>query len=240
MERSMKKQNGLGRQQKRGRKPKRDIRAKAGLVAEVKAEFAAIDPEHKLSKPPVEQAVENCLRHDATTQPRSWWWMEHSPLGLHSAIALYYKAAADLEKHGPLEPFLPLSELAKRCGIESLATPPTPTLDGVIEEMLGDRWLSEQKQLPRAMSQAYWRDLHREHLGFIGFLKRTANDNRIKLATDARLHSAAKVQSVRDVLGSLEAQIADFEARVAKLEAPNQNFATQQVARFARKSAHQR
>ena len=74
----MKKQNG---QKKRGRKPKRDIRDKDGLVAEVKAEIAAIDPEHKLKNPPVEKAIANCLRHDTTTQPRSWWWMEDLPLG---------------------------------------------------------------------------------------------------------------------------------------------------------------
>jgi hypothetical protein len=208
MERSMKRRNVPGPQGKRGRKPKRCIRTKEGLVAEVKAEIAAIDPEHKLKKPPVEQAIANCLRRDATTQPRSWWWKDDAPLGLNSATALYYKAAADLEKHGPLEPFLPLSELGKRCGIEQ----PTPTLDGVIEQMLGDKqWLNEQKQtMSPAMFQAYNRDLHRERLGLIAFLKRTANDIRIKLAADAPLHSAEKVQRVRDVLVSLEAQIADF------------------------------
>lgn len=215
----MKKQNG---QKKRGRKPKRDIRDKDGLVAEVKAEIAAIDPEHKLKNPPVEKAIANCLRHDTTTQPRSWWWMEDLPLGLNSAIALYYKAAADLEKHGPLERFLPLSELAKLCGIEPPATPaPTPTLRGVIEKMLSDRqWLNEQKQtMPQTMFQAYDRDLHREHLRLIAFLKRTANDISIKLAVDAPLHSAEKVQRVRDFLVFLEAQIANFEARVAKFGA---------------------
>ena len=70
----MKRRNGPGPQGKRGRKPKRDIRTKDRLVAEVKAEIAAIDPEHKLKKPPVEQAIASCLKHDATTQPRSWWW----------------------------------------------------------------------------------------------------------------------------------------------------------------------
>ncbi len=87
--------------------------------------------------------------------------------------------------------------------------------------MLSDKqWLNEQKQtMPPSMFQAYDRDLHREHLGLIAFLKRTANDISIKLATDAPLHSAEKVQRVRDVLVSLEAQIANFEARVAKFGA---------------------
>lgn len=212
----MKRQNVPEPQGKRGRKPKRDIRDKDGLVAEVKAAMAAIDPEHKLKKPPVERAIKNCLRHNSTTQPRSWWWKDIAPLGLHSAIALYYKAAADLERHGPLEPLL-LSELGKRCGIEQPARP-TPTLDGLIEKMLGDKqWLNEQKQtMPPLMFKAYNRDLQRERLGLIAFLKRTSNEIRIKLATDKPLHSVEKVQRVRDVLVSLETQIADFEVRVAK------------------------
>jgi len=218
MEPSMKKQNGLGPQQKRGRKPKRDIRAKAGLVAEVKAEIAAIDPERKLSKPPVEQAVKNCLRHDATTQPRSWWWMEDSPLGPNSAIALYYKAAADLEKHGPLEPFLPLSDLGKRCGLEP---PPAPTLSQVIGEMLDyKQWLNpRRKTMLPSVFKACRRDHHRGELKFIADLKGAANDIRVKLATEAPLHSPAEIQRARDILSSLVAEIADFEARVAKFEA---------------------
>ena len=80
---------------------------------------------------------------------------DDAPLGPNSAKALYYKAAADLEKHGPLEPFLPLSELGKRCGIEQPAQP-TPTLDRMIEKMLGDKqWLNEQKQtMPPSMFKA--------------------------------------------------------------------------------------
>ena len=97
----------------------------------------------------------------------------------------------------------------------------TPTLDQMIEKMLGDKqWLNEQKQtMPPSMFKACDRDLRRDELELIAFLKRTANDIRIKLATDAPLHSAEKVQRVRDVLVSLEAQIADFEARVAKFGA---------------------
>ena len=68
------------------------------------------------------------------------------------------------------------------------------------------------------MFKAYNRDLDRERLGLIAVLKRTAKDIRTKLATDAHLHSAEKVQRVRDVV-SVEAQIADFEARVAKFGA---------------------
>ena len=220
MERSMKRRNGPWPQGKRGRKPKRDIRTKDRLVAEVKAEIAAIGPERKLKKPPVERAIARCLKRDATTQPRSWWWKDDAPLGPNSATALYYKAAADLEKHGPLEPFLPLSELGKRCGIEQ-PVQPTPKLDGVIEELLGDKqWLIEQKQtMQPSMFKDYNRDLDRERLGLIAFLKRTANDIGIKLATDVSVHSVEKVQRVRDVLVSLEAQIADFEARVAKFGA---------------------
>jgi len=187
-------------------------------IAEVKAEIAAIDPEHKLRKPPVEQAIANCLQHDATTQPRSWWWMEDSPLGLNSAIALYYKAAADLEKHGPLEPFLTLSELGKRCGIEP---PATPTLGRMIGKMLDYRqWLSaRRKTMLPSVFKACYRDHRRDELKFIANLKRTANDIRVKLAADAPLHSPEEVQRARDILASLVAQIVDFEARVAKFEA---------------------
>ena len=91
----------------------------------------------------------------------------------------------------------------------------------MIEKLLGDKqWLIEQKQtMQPSMFKAYNRDLDRERLGLIAVLKRTAKDIRTKLATDAHLHSAEKFQRVRDVLVSVEAQIADFEARVAKFGA---------------------
>ena len=107
----MKKTGGAeGPQGKRGRKPERDIRTKDRLVAEVKAEIAALDPEHKLKKPPVEQAIASCLRHDAPPSPGHGGG-KGAPLGQNSAMALYYKAAADLEEaaarsnHGVLPRF---------------------------------------------------------------------------------------------------------------------------------------
>ena len=54
-----------------------------GLVAEVKAEVAELMKKNpKLKKPPVRQAIENCLKHDTETQPHSWWWKDDVPLGL--------------------------------------------------------------------------------------------------------------------------------------------------------------
>ena len=205
---------------KRGRQPKRDIQDHHGLKAEVDAEAAAIMKKNpQIKRPPVEEAIANCLLHNSEIQPRSWWWKDDAPLGLKSAKALYYEAATTIRKHGPLEPH-PLSLSALGKGIEQPAQS-VPTWEEMIDEILVHKqWIIERKQaIPKSRFVAASRDFRREALQAIAALRHVANDVRIRLATGGPKHPPEKVERVRDVLASLEAQIANFEARVGKFGA---------------------
>ena len=82
------------------------------------------------------------------------------------------------------------------------------------------RWLSEQKSiLPSTEFVALTRDCRRVELKAVAALKNSARVIGTALAKDAPKHPPEKVKRVRDVLKSLEAQIADFEARVGKFGA---------------------
>jgi hypothetical protein len=211
-------------QRKRGRKPKRTIRTFHRLVAEVEAEVAELMKKiPKLKKRPVKQAIANCLRHDAETHPHSWWWKDDVPLGLNSAKALFFEAKAAIKKQGPVEPssYESLSELGERLK-QSEQTKPSRTLEQVLEEMVTyKRRLCEQKQtiLPSTFV-ACTRDCRREELKIIAGLKHIANEIDTRLAKGTPKHPPEKVRHVRDVLKSLESQIADFEASVGKFGAP--------------------
>jgi hypothetical protein len=208
---------------KRGRKPKRTIQTFYRLVAEVEAEVAKLMKKNpKLKKPPVRQAIANCLRHDAATLPHSWWWKDDVPLGLDSAKALFYEAKAAIKKHGPVEPssYESLSELGERAK-RSVQTKPSRTVEQVLEKIVTyKRWVYEQKQaiLPSTFA-AYTRDCRREELKIIAGLKHIANKIHTLLAKDAPKHTPEKVGHVRDVLKALDSQIADFEASVGKFGA---------------------
>jgi hypothetical protein len=198
------------KQGKRGRKAKRTSSDLRGLVKEVDTEVTALLMRHpELKKRPVEQAVANCLRHDATTQPRSWWWTDSKPLDLDSAVMLYYRARKCAV--GSCEMLPPLSEL----GATYRAEPPQITKQ-MIEMVLSQRrWLREQKpHMPPAKFIACKRDLQREERQSVAFLKGVAEKMRTRLVADGSKHPPEKVARARDALASLEAQIKDFESKV--------------------------
>ena len=216
----MKRRSEPGPQGKRGRKPKRTILTLRRLVAEVEAEVDELMKKTpKLKKPPIRQAIANCLRHGAEIQPHSWWWKNDVPLGLESAKALFYEAKAAVKNQGPVEPskYKSLSELGKTFK-QSAQTKPSRTVEEVLERMVTyKRWLYEQKQtmLPSTFV-ACARDCRRDELKIIARLKHIANEIRTTLAKDAPKHPPEKVRHVRDVLKSLQTHIADFEASVGK------------------------
>jgi len=217
----MKRQNVLGPQEKRGRKPKRTTFHR--LVAEVEAEVAQLMKKTpKLKRPPIRQAIANCLRHDAEIQPHSWWWKHDVPLGLDSAKALFFEAKAAIKKQRSVEPssYGSLFELGEQLKQSTQREPPR-TMERMLEEMVTrKRWWYKQKQalLPPTFV-AYTRDCRRAELKIIAGLKRIANEIRTSLAKDAPKHPPEKVRNVRDVLKSLEFQIVDFEASVGEIGA---------------------
>ena len=131
MERSMKRRSEPGPQGKGGRKPKRTILTFHRLVAEVEAEVDELMKKTpKLKKPPIRQAIANCLRHGAEIQPHSWWWKNDVPLGLESAKALFYEAKAAVKNQGPVEPSKYKSLFRTRKNIQAIGANKTVANSG--------------------------------------------------------------------------------------------------------------
>ena len=197
---------------KRGRPPEIDIDVAFALEAEVK--------EEKQKTGLLKDAIANLVGDD---DPHSWWWDKNAPIKPAAADRRYHRAVKRLEdykkKHGQAYEPMSLAKLGERAGIKPPERP-AQTIKQLTEDMLysKQRLYERDDKLPPSRLVARKRDFRRLERGLVKTLKEYAASIGKKIATHGPKHPPEKVKRAKERLKELDGHIADFEAKLTKIE----------------------